>query len=611
MKNFLKYTLAASAILFAATSCSDFGDVNENPESLNEGNVPLKSVFSNAQHQLLGSDWDGWRNQCIYAEQWMQHTCSADWWWSYSYGYSFSDGYSAAFWDGIYSGDRGAVRDVTTALDKWKDDPAHVADYQLARITRVLCMSRLTDSYGDLPYFEAGRPALYNYPKYDKQEDVYLDMLNELDEAYKALPQSGIAEMQKADIYYEGDVAKWRKFANSLMLRLAMRLTNVAPETAKKYAKLASERELIKEWNDNCVLNHPEGNVNNDSAEPVAKIYAQSDPGTAFLSRTFVETLQNGEGPDDPRLGMVGSFIASGSVTAGINDANNYQYGSMRAADQVGLPLSGSWNRTSNWFVGRYPEMAALCGDAKMDDKAPENAALEDFRANRKNHYSTIGRYSYSDPCAPTFICTAVQTRLALAEAILRGWASGDAAAEYAEAIRQGVYQFQQFPKADKFYATALADNDLEAYVADKVAKFNAKSDEGKYSMIGTQYWIASFADSYETFANWRRTGYPELITMYDYQSTLDGHEIEIGQYSTEGAIPRRFTYSMDEGNVNEANYNEAVARLLETVDPARKSSKVGNSFYTRVWWDSRTLKANEKAPTTPWNGVIPFHGFE
>lgn len=611
MKNFLKYTLAASAILFAATSCSDFGDVNENPESLNEGNVPLKSVFSNAQHQLLGSDWDGWRNQCIYAEQWMQHTCSADWWWSYGYGYSFSDGYSAAFWDGIYSGDRGAVRDVTTALDKWKDDPAHVADYQLARITRVLCMSRLTDSYGDLPYFEAGRPALYNYPKYDKQENVYLDMLKELDEAYKALPQSGIAEMQKADIYFEGDVAKWRKFANSLMLRLAMRLTNVAPETAKKYAKLASERELIKEWNDNCVLNHPEGNVNNDSAEPVAKIYAQSDPGTAFLSRTFVETLQNGEGPDDPRLGMVGSFIASGSVTAGINDANNYQYGSMRAADQVGLPLSGSWNRTSNWFVGRYPEMAALCGDAKMDDKAPENAALEDFRANRKNHYSTIGRYSYSDPCAPTFICTAVQTRLALAEAILRGWASGDAAAEYAEAIRQGVYQFQQFPKADKFYATALADNDLEAYVADKVAKFNAKSDEGKYSMIGTQYWIASFADSYETFANWRRTGYPELITMYDYQSTLDGHEIEIGQYSTEGAIPRRFTYSMDEGNVNEANYNEAVARLLETVDPARKSSKVGNSFYTRVWWDSRTLKANEKAPTTPWNGVIPFHGFE
>lgn len=611
MKNFLKYTLAASAILLAATSCSDFGDVNENPESLNEGNVPLKSVFSNAQHQLLGSDWDGWRNQCIYAEQWMQHTCSADWWWSYGYGYSFSDGYSAAFWDGIYSGDRGAVRDVTTALDKWKDDPAHVADYQLARITRVLCMSRLTDSYGDLPYFEAGRPALYNYPKYDKQEDVYLDMLKELDEAYQALPQSGIAEMQKADIYYEGDVAKWRKFANSLMLRLAMRLTNVAPETAKKYAKLASERELIKEWNDNCVLNHPEGNVNNDSAEPVAKIYAQSDPGTAFLSRTFVETLQNGEGPDDPRLGMVGSFIASGSVTAGINDANNYQYGSMRAADQVGLPLSGSWNRTSNWFVGRYPEMAALCGDAKMDDKAPENAALEDFRANRKNHYSTIGRYSYSDPCAPTFICTAVQTRLALAEAILRGWASGDAAAEYAEAIRQGVYQFQQFPKADKFYATALADNDLEAYVTDKVNKFNAKSNEGKYSMIGTQYWIASFADSYETFANWRRTGYPELITMYDYQSTLDGHEIEIGQYSTEGAIPRRFTYSMDEGNVNEANYNEAVARLLETVDPARKSSKVGNSFYTRVWWDSRTLKANEKAPTTPWNGVIPFHGFE
>ena len=67
----------------------------------------------------------------------------------------------------------------------------------------------------------------------------------------------------------------------------------------------------------------------------------------------------------------------------------------------------------------------------------------------------------------------------------------------------------------------------------------------------------------------------------------------------------------MDEGNVNEANYNEAVARLLKTVDPDRTSAKVGNSFYTRVWWDSRTLKKNEKAPKEPWNGVIPFHGFE
>lgn len=611
MKDLLKYTLAASSILLAAASCSDFGDVNVNPESLNEGNVPYTSVFSNAQHQLLGSDWDGWRNQCIYAEQWMQHTCSADWWWSYGYGYSFSDGYSAAFWDAIYSGDRGAVRDVTTVLDKWQDDEAHKVDYQLARITRVLCMSRLTDAYGDLPYFEAGRPALTGYPKYDQQRDVYLDMLKELDEAYQALPASGTAEMKKADIYYGGDVAKWRKFANSLMLRLAMRLTNVEPATAEKYVKLAVGRDLIKDWADNCVLNHPEGNVNNDSAEPVAKIYAQSDPGAGFLSRTFVETLQNGEGPDDPRLGMVGSFIASGDVTAPISNANSYQYGSMRAADQVGLPLSGSWTRTSNWFVGRYAEMAALCGDASMAEGDAGYAEKEDYRNNRKNHYSTVGRYSYSDPCAPTFICTAVQTRLALAEAILRGWADGDAAAEFAEAIRQGVYQFQQFPKADRFYNVALADADLEAYVADKVAKFGAKDTEGKYSMIGTQYWIACFADSYETFANWRRTGYPELIPMYDYQSTLDQHPIEIGQYSTEGAIPRRFTYNMDEANVNETNYNEAVARLLKTIDPERSSASTGNSFYTRVWWDSRSLKANEKAPKTPWGGVIPFHGFE
>ena len=95
-----------------STSCSDFGDVNIDPEHLNEGNVPLEMLFTNAQHQALGSDWDVWRNGCIYAAQWMNHVASFNW---QGYAmYQWSDGYSAAYWDGVYSGDRGAIRDVTT-----------------------------------------------------------------------------------------------------------------------------------------------------------------------------------------------------------------------------------------------------------------------------------------------------------------------------------------------------------------------------------------------------------------------------------------------------------------------------------------------------------------
>ena len=73
MNKYLKYTFAALSFVTVATSCGDFGDTNIDPEHLNEGNVPYSMVFTNAQHQALGSDWDVWRNGVIYASQWNQH----------------------------------------------------------------------------------------------------------------------------------------------------------------------------------------------------------------------------------------------------------------------------------------------------------------------------------------------------------------------------------------------------------------------------------------------------------------------------------------------------------------------------------------------------------
>ncbi len=179
MNKYIKHTLAAFALIATSTSCSDFADVNIDPEHINEGNVPYEMVFSNAQHQALGSDWDVWRNGCILSGQWMQHLTSVDWWWNYGL-YAYSDGYSGALWDGIYAGDRGAVRDVTTVLDLWKDKEGYSIDYNMARVMRVYTMHRLTDLYGDVPYSEAGRPKEFSYPKYDKQQDIYMDMLKEL-----------------------------------------------------------------------------------------------------------------------------------------------------------------------------------------------------------------------------------------------------------------------------------------------------------------------------------------------------------------------------------------------------------------------------------------------
>ena len=83
-----------------------------------------------------------------------------------------------------------------------------------------------------------------------------------------------------------------------------------------------------------------------------------------------------------------------------------------------------------------------------------------------------------------------------------------------------------------------------------------------------TQYWINCFCDEYETFANWRRTGYPELESNYDPSNPVP-------LCDTDGEIARRFRYPTDESQINNAHYEEAVKGLSE-----------GDKFSSRVWWD-------------------------
>lgn len=149
MKKYLVYMTCAAAAMIGGTGCSDFGDVNMDPEYLNSENIPTELLFTNGQHQMLGSDWDVWRNGCIYAAQWMSHTASFNW--LGNANYTWNDGYSGVYWE-IYNGDtRGALRDMKDAVEAWKEDPSRQIDYQIARIMLAYGMHRMTDLYGDIP----------------------------------------------------------------------------------------------------------------------------------------------------------------------------------------------------------------------------------------------------------------------------------------------------------------------------------------------------------------------------------------------------------------------------------------------------------------------------
>lgn len=541
MNKYIKYTFAALGLMAATTSCSDFGDVNIDPEHMNEGNVPYEMVFTNAQHQGLGSDWDIWRMGCIYSGQWMQHLASIQiQWWTYAF-YTWNDGYSGSLWD-IYAGDRGAVRDITTVMNEWKDDPAHALDYNLARITRVYIMHRMTDMYGDVPYSQAGIPAQYSYPVYDKQQDIYMDMLKELDEAQANLKDGGIAPVKSHDIYFQGNTEKWRKFANSLMLRLSMRLSKVDPSTAQTWVQKAVANGLLESMADNVKLNHPEGVTTNDSSEPYAKVFAHEARGEFFLSDVFVNTLKN---TNDPRLGLIGTVCEDPTISHQAGSA--FQYGNSDPTIQKGLPAGYNSDKTTLWFIGHdYPE---------FNDK--------DYLDNYKSKYSTVNRYTYSNPISHTYLVTYAQQQLLLAEAAVRGWVSGNAQTYYEQGVRAAMEQFSQYSTGTALYNQYLTKDAIDAYLA--ANPFNqAKALE----QINTQYWITCFCDEYETFANWRRSGYPALTPTQKADNPYP-------ECATDGSIPRRFKYPSTESQVNMDHYNDAVSRMSK-----------GDSYMSRVWWD-------------------------
>lgn len=557
----IKYIALASVFSLGMTSCGDFGDLNIDPEHLNEANVPFEMVFSNAQHQALGSDWDMWRTGCIYSAQWTQQLTSIDWWDGYG-RYNYSDGYSASFWD-TFSGDRGAMRDVTTCYDKWKDQKGLEIDWNMARVMRIYAFAKMSDLYGDIPYTEAGRPKEFSYPKYDSQESMYKGMLKELDEAQAKLA-SGKAEMGVQDLYYKGDAAQWKKFANSLMLRLAMRLVKVDPTTAKTYAAKAYANGVITDVADNAKLDHAGGVTTNDSSEPFAKINASEDR-EFFLSKTFVDMLKQ---TNDPRLSLIGTTVNKKDLISVQDGWQEDDFGDMTAEKQEGI-LSGGYslNPTSPYAIakvdprfGRTPENIVEYKERKSDDGSVKKEPVY-WYSRYTRYFSIPNRYTYSDPTAPTFIITAAQTNFLLAEAAIRGYISGDAKTFYENGVKAAFKQFTQFPNAGKVYNKYLPEGAVEKYL-----KENPFDVSKALEQINTQYYITTFGDPHEVFANWRRSGFPVL--------TPAAMAKKDGQCATDGSIPRRFRYPSSESQVNKANYDAAVSR------------QGGDTFSTRVWWD-------------------------
>ena len=220
--------------------------------------------------------------------------------------YTLNADYCAAYFERAYAEQ---VKFVVDLLELTKGKPQYSNLYQIARILKVLIFHRITDIYGDVPYFDAGMGYYTrNFtPVYDKQQDIYPDMLKELEAAATALDPA--KDVASGDMIYNGDVAKWKRFAYSLMLRLGLRLIKIDPAAAKTWVEKAAAGGPMTSIADNAFILH-----NESGGRPTVNRISQvlnlpyEIPNIRW-SKTFIDKLQT---TSDPRR-RTGRNSASGA----------------------------------------------------------------------------------------------------------------------------------------------------------------------------------------------------------------------------------------------------------------------------------------------------------
>ncbi len=432
----------------------------------------------------FGTDWDDWAQQTAQI-QYPAETVG-----------EVRPGVTSNNWDNLYASD---LKNIQAIIQDGKDGGFANVE-AVGMIWRAFTFSQITDEWGDIPYSAALQGATNITPKYDTQQDVYTGMLQNLTTAVGMLGASDQGDdFGSGDLFYGNDWTEWKKFANSLRMRLAMRLSQVDPATA--------ESEFVKAYNaggftsnaDNAQLPWAGGNnYGNPWWENCLCGNGSRDDNS--VSKTLVDSLLS---LNDPRLKFYAEPTAndSAATVGGTFD---------------GQPYNGRTN-------GKIPEDHAF------------------------SWYSRIGNYWRADgETTPSIVMDYSEVLFLEAEAAWRGWINADPATLYNEAVAAA---FDMYTATG--YPTAPTAAERDAYLQNPRVVYNTSDANAAFAQIQLQKWISLYMVGMEAWSNWRRVRIPNLVPG---PSLADG----VGGISI---IPVREPYPSDEQSLNNDNLMAAVAQ--------------------------------------------------
>lgn len=483
----------AAALIAPMSACTDgFEELNINPNTMLVGQLNPYGTF---EAMLYGYGKKHVTNSYNYSNELVQFTASASGASNY-HRYSFNNSSLESIWSGYAQYAANADHMIYLA-EKNKDNAA----LAVAKTLKVLFMSNATDLFGDIPYSQAfkGTQGII-YPAFDSQEEIYRQMFAELEEANVLYSRNPVWAKPTIDLMYKGNMALWRKFNNSLYLRLLMRVSGRPEmEANTKILEIATNSSKYPIMASNA----ESATIVNTGLDPYYGAYRPSEMtsqsfGNHYLTLKFIDmTLLTGALTEyDPRLYTIGRT-----------------YGG--SPDWIGV------------------KAGSVLSEMK-----------EDMDGASSLNYNVLVR-----DAAPVWILDYSEVQFILAEAALKGYITGGEAKArtyYEKAVRAScekwaplvTYSAQQY---------AINDTRITAFLNGNLAGWD--THDNKAQLIAEQKFLSLFWIGFEAFHEVRRTGYP-ILTI--------GNGCSYNNYE----FPQRLPYPTNTVGSNPTNVQAALDRM-------------------------------------------------
>lgn len=442
-----------------------------------------------------------------------------------AYSYQFTTDTYTSIWEGLYLN----VDNFQDIIDKEQQFPNHTNHYAIAKIMKVYGMQYIISMFGDAPYSDAFRSNEgVLYPKYDDDKQIYKNLLILLDEARQDIANStsSTVAVGSEDVVFAGQMSMWEKFANTLELKMLLKLSNT---TDSELITLRNTRfaNLINDFITTDVQINPGYNSSTTSQfNPIYSTWGRTIAGSRTSSR---RSFAAGDYIAKVLMGTVNDA----NITTGVTDPRRSR---MYSSTNVTGGVQGTYPSSVRSGLGPF-----IVGDVKNDGTF--------MNLNTVSHTESFN----NGASRPGYLMLAAESYFLIAEANQRNYLSGNAQANFEAGVTKS---FEFFQTGWGGYTSPTALSPTAATYLTNVSAKNGLGWAGstdKLNAIFTQKWLAlALMDGIEPYLDQVRTGLPV---------------IPLPQGVTELNRPKRLMYPTSEYSSNGANVPSVTRDELFTVN--------------------------------------------